>query len=269
MIGRALGAIMGRELKRMLRQRGRLVSAMVRPLIWLAVIGTGMQTLIEGSGAGSYKHFLIPGLLCMVLLFGALLASLSLVYDKEAGVMRMLIMAPFAHYWIVLARTASATLVGVIQATMLMLILVPFGYLTVPASLFLLFLGLMITSLTCASLGMLIAVYSQTLDDFAVIMNFVIFPMFFLSGALYPIQQLPPILKFIALCNPFSYGVDLLKHALLEEVPPRFAADFSVLQDMAVLTGFILVTLLIACLRFSQANVLETLTRILSNPRRG
>jgi ABC-2 type transport system permease protein len=127
----------------------------------------------------------------------------------------------------------------------------------------------MITSLTCASLGMLIAVYSQTLDDFAVIMNFVIFPMFFLSGALYPIEQLPPILKFIALCNPFSYGVDLLKHALLEEVPPRFAADFSVLQDMTVLAGFILLTLLIACLRFSQANVLETLTRILSNPRRG
>lgn len=266
---RALGAIIARELKRMVRQRGRLISAMVRPLIWLLVIGTGFQTLVEEVGTGGYKHFLVPGLLCMVLLFGAMLASLSLVYDKESGVMRMLVMAPFPHYWIILARTLSATLVGVTQAAMLMLILLPLGYLTAPASLPLLLIGLVITSAACASLGMVIAVYSQTLEDFAVIMNFVIFPMFFLSGALYPLEKLPQALKLIALCNPFSYGVDLLKHALLHEVPPHFEADFPVARDLLVITGFILTALLIACLRFSQSTVMERLARILSNPRRG
>ncbi len=266
---RAVGAIIARELKRMVRQRGRLLSAMVRPLIWLLIIGTGIQTLIEGADTGNYKHFLVPGLLCMVLLFGAMLASLSLVYDKESGVMRMLVMAPFPHYWIVLARTLSATLVGLTQAAMLMALLWPLGYLALPASLSLLLIGLFMTSLACASVGMVIAVYSQTLEDFAVIMNFVIFPMFFLSGALYPLEQLPVALKFIAFCNPFSYGVDLLKHALLEGVPPRFDTDFPVLQDLMVTTGFILVALLIACLRFSQASLMESLARILSNPRRG
>jgi ABC-2 type transport system permease protein len=266
---RALGAIIARELKRMVRQRGRLISAMVRPLIWLLVIGTGVQTLIEGTGGGGYKHFLVPGLLSMVLLFGALLASLSLVYDKESGVMRMLVMAPFPHYWIILARTLSATLVGLTQAAMLMLILLPLGYWTAPESLPLLLIGLVLTSAACASLGIVIAVYSQSLDDFAVIMNFVIFPLFFLSGALYPLEQLPVALKLIALCNPFSYGVDLLKHALLHEAPPRFGSDFPVAYDLMVLTGFILITLFVACMRFSQARVLETLARLLSNPRRG
>jgi ABC-2 type transport system permease protein len=152
---------------------------------------------------------------------------------------------------------------------MLMGILLPFGYLGTPSSVSLLLIGLITTSLVCASMGMLIAVYSKTLDDFAVIMNFVIFPTFFLSGALYPIQQLPATLKMVALLNPFSYSVDLLKHALLHDFPTRISADFSVIQDLVVMVSFIIVATLIACLRFSQANVMETLARILSNPRRG
>jgi ABC-2 type transport system permease protein len=105
---RALGAIIERDLKRMLRQRGRLVSAMVRPLIWRVSIGGGMQTMVEQGNPGlRYKEFMVPGLLSMVLLFGSLLASLSMVYDKEGGVMRMLLMAPFPRYWIILARSSK------------------------------------------------------------------------------------------------------------------------------------------------------------------
>ncbi|MGH8611421.1 MAG: ABC transporter permease [Gammaproteobacteria bacterium] len=264
---RPIFALIERELKRMLRQRGRLLSAMVRPLIWLLVIGTGFQSLAAGTGGGEYKVFLIPGLLCMVLLFGAMLASLSLVYDKESGVMRMLIIAPFPRYWIILARTTSAAIVAMVQALMLLLVLALLGYRVAPDSLGLFALALVIPALVCASLGMLIAVFSKTLENFAVIMNFVIFPMFFVSGALYPLKLLPPVLKTLALINPFSYGVDLMKHALA--TGGSYAPDFTVAQDLAVMGAFVLAAMSVATLRFSQSVWLEKLARVLSNPRRG
>ncbi|MDZ7736416.1 MAG: ABC transporter permease [Gammaproteobacteria bacterium] len=270
MIGRAVKAIIGRELTRMLRQRGRLLSAMIRPLIWLLVIGSGFGAMLQQYGAGDYKQFLIPGLLCMVLLFGAMLASLSLVYDKESGVMRMLVIAPFSHYWIILARTVSAAIAGLVQALLLVVILGLMGYLTMPASTSLFLFGLVLTALLCAAFGMVIAVFSKTLDNFAVIMNFVIFPVFFLSGALYPLEHLPAWLKLITLANPFSYGVDLLKHALLPAgATTGMGAEFSILRDILVQIGCIAGALLIACVRFSQAPVMESLASILSGGRRG
>lgn len=272
MIRRALAAIIGRELTRMLRQRGRLLSAMVRPLIWLLVIGGGFGAMLQRFGQADYQQFLIPGLLCMVLLFGAMLASLSLVYDKESGVMRMLVIAPFAHYWIILARTISAAIAGLVQALLLVIILFAIGFLSWPFDFGLFVLGLSMTALLCASFGMLIAVFSKSLDNFAVIMNFVIFPVFFLSGALYPVEHLPFWLKFITLINPFSYGVDLLKHALLEGGDMAglgLGAEFSVTIDLLVQAGYIVLALATACLRFSQAPVMESLARILSTPRRG
>jgi ABC-2 type transport system permease protein len=257
---RAIAAIVARDLKRMLRQRGRLVSSMVRPLMWLFVIGTGFQGMLEGLGRGGYQRFLVPGLLSMVVLFGSLLASLSMIYDKESGVMRMLIVAPIPRPVILLARTLAAALIGITQALMLFLILLALGYAAVPPDPLLFALGLLAQALVCASLGTLIAVCSKALEDFAVIMNFVIFPVFFLSGALYPLERLPAALKAVALANPFSYGVDVLKHALGSE--GLFGADLSVPMDLLGMLVFILLALAIASWRFSQAPVFESLARV-------
>jgi len=265
---RAVWAIILRELLRMLRQKGRLISAMVRPLIWLLVIGTGFQSLLGDADGQDYHQFLVPGLLAMVLLFGAMLASLSLVYDKESGVMRMLVMTPFPHYWIVLARTLSAAIVGLIQALLLLLILLPMGYITQLPDIGLMCTALLLAALTCASLGMVIAVFSGTLDNFAVIMNFVIFPVYFLSGALYPLQRLPPEFMFLAQVNPFTYAVDLLKHAMLHGQQGLLAADLTVSLDVMVMLIFNLLALSIAALRFSRTPVIESLTRILSRGNR-
>jgi len=269
MIARATGAIIGRELTRMLRQRGRLFSSMVRPLIWLLVIGSGFGAMLQQYGTGDYQQFLVPGLLCMVLLFGAMLASLSLVYDKESGVMRMLVIAPFSHYWIILARTVSAAIAGLVQVLMLIVILALLGYLSMPVQVMWFTVGLVLTALLCAAFGMVIAVFSKTLDNFAVIMNFVIFPVFFLSGALYPLTHLPLWLKLITLANPFSYSVDLLKHALLGSAGSGpMGAEFNLLLDISVQIGCIVAALAIACIRFSQAPVMERLASILSGERR-
>lgn len=268
MIRRALKAIIYRELKRMFRQRGRLLSAMVRPLIWLFIIGSGFGAMLGQYGPAHYQQFLVPGLLCMVLLFGSMLASLSLVYDKESGVMRMLVIAPFPHYWIIITRTISATIAGLVQAGLLIIILFALGYLDLSINIGLFLLGLVVTAFLCASAGILLAVFSNTLENFAVFMNFVIFPVFFLSGALYPLQHLPPLLKWLTLINPFSYGVDLLKHAVLLDFHEAFSAEFSVFHDLLFIITFSVIALLIACMRFSQVRVIEKLAKVLSDSRR-
>ena len=142
-------------------------------------------------------------------------------------------------------------MVAVIQAGGLVLLLAILGYIGNDTSILLLITAFLATALACASMGMLIAVWSTTLDNFAVTMNFVIFPVFFLSGALYPVQNLPDVLRFVARVNPFTYGVDLLKHAILGRKVPIFGAEFSVALDLTVLLGFTVVAALVACLRFS------------------
>lgn len=262
MIWRPVWALIERELMRMVRQRGRLVSALVRPLIWLLVIGGGFGALLGDSVSDGYQRFLSPGLLGMVMLFAAMLVSLSVVYDKEFGIMRLLIISPLPHYWVVIAKTVSGMVVAVVQASGFAVLLALMGYIGSGVSLPLLILGLLATALACAGLGMLIAVWSSTLDNFAVVMNFVIFPVFFLSGALYPVQQLPELLKIVAAVNPFTYGVDLLKHAVVGGLAPPLGPDFAIALDITVLLGFSVVAVFVSCLRFSHesaAGLLEFL----------
>lgn len=251
----AVKAVMQRELSKTFRQRGRLLSSLVRPLIWLLVIGSGVGSMLSGTQQEGYLQFLVPGIVAMTLLFAALLSALTLVYDKEFGVMRMMMIAPIAHGWIVVAKLIAATIIAIVQAVMLLAILVVIGLLDWQSALLLLPPALL-TALLCASMGGLIAVWSKTLDNFAVIMNFVIFPVFFLSGALYPVTQLPDLLRYVVLVNPFSYGVDLLKHSI-----PGSQTDFSIVTDLSVLIGFTIAAILIACWRFSRESIHEPLFR--------
>ena len=116
---------------------------------------------------------------------------------------------------------------------------------------------------------MLVAAFTRTLDNFAAIMNFVIFPVFFLSGSLYPVSRLPAALKAVALANPYTYGVDLLKHAVLGVLPSGMGADFAMSTDIAVLLGFTAAALLIASWRFSRESAYEPMIRILTGKRDG
>jgi ABC-2 type transport system permease protein len=261
---RPILAVLERELWKLLRQRGRLLSAMVRPLLWLIVIGSGFAATQGLPGRPGYPSFLVPGVLGLALLFGGILAALSTVNDRESGVMRMLIVAPIEHYWIVIARALGATLTAVVQALLLLALLGILGYLSSQLSLALLALGLLATAFACASLGMLIAAWSSSLDNYATMMNFVIFPVFFLSGSLYPVRQLPPVLRLIATLNPYTHGVDVLKHAALTAQAGVFGADFRLGTDFAVLAGFSVAALAIASLRFSREAANEPLVQRLA-----
>lgn len=244
---RPVYAVLERELLRLARQRTRLVAAMVRPLIWLVVIGGGFTALLGAD----YSAFLVPGVLGMTLLFGAMLAALGTVYDKEAGVMRMMLVAPLGRAPLVLAKLAAAAAAALVQALVLVLILAVLGYLPAATRWAWLAVALVMTSLACAGLGMLAASFSRSLDNFAGIMNFVIFPVFFLSGSLYPVRELPVLLYWVAAANPYSYGVDLLKHALLP------GAEFPAGADIAVLAAAASGAAGIASWRFSREATYE------------
>ena len=246
---RPVYAVVERDLVKLWRQKGRLLSALVRPLIWLFVIGAGFEATVGGA-AGSYRSFLVPGVMGMAILFGALLGALSTVYEKESGVMRMLVIAPFAHRWIVFAKMQAAAVSAVFQALLLLIILAVLGDLSWQTDWALLALGILATAYACAGIGMLVAAFSKTLDNFAAIMNFVIFPVFFLSGSLYPVGNLPGVLGIAAHLNPYTYGVDLLKHALPQS--SGHAADFDWVQDVAVLAGFAVSAFVVSAWRFSR-----------------
>lgn len=262
-------AIIARELHRMLHQRDRLLSALVRPLIWLVIIGNGFNTIVTSTPNEDYRLFLVPGLISMSLLFGSMLASLSLVYDRESGVMRMMVIAPFAHVWIILARTISATMVGVTQATILILVLILMGFWPEEYDLYWLIIALMATGFVCANIGMLIATMSKTLENFSVLMNFVIFPMFFLSGALYPINQLPEALRLVTCLNPFSYGVDLMKFSLLHNSSnTHFYAEFPNYYNLLIILGSSMLMLSVSSFCFSTISMRERLLRrLLTKPK--
>jgi len=255
MVFRPIYAVLERELLRLVRQRTRLVAAMVRPLIWLLVIGGGFAAI---AGA-DYKSFLVPGVLGMTMLFGAMLAALGTVYDKESGVMRMMLVAPLPRAWMVAAKLIAAAVAAAVQALLLLVLLALLGYVGRGSEWGLLAAAIAATSFACAGIGMLTASFCRTLENFAGIMNFVIFPVFFLSGSLYPVRELPPLLYWAATLNPYTYGVDLLKHALLRG---GAGADFSVALDLAVLAAATLASAAVASWRFSRESAYEPMIHV-------
>jgi ABC-2 type transport system permease protein len=257
----AIYAVVVRELIRFWRQRGRLVATFARPLLWLVVIGAGFEKLVPTQGTVSYRQFLLPGLFGMVILFSTMLSALATVHDREFGPIRMLLIAPLPRSVTVLAKSVAAAMLGLIQCVLLFPLIWILGLRPSASALAALVGGIALTSLTLASLGMVIASRMRSIENFAGIMNFLMFPMFFLSSALYPAVLLPGWLQPLVRANPLSYGIDLMRHPLLEGLyPGNLGTDYRVMFDVMVLALFAVVLLTVASLLFGEE---EHLGRIL------
>ena len=224
---RALYAIVGREGLRFLHQRERFLAALVRPLVWLLVFAAGFRAALGLSIIPPYETYIVyevyivPGLCGMILLFNGMQSSLSLVYDRETGSMRLLLTAPLPRWWLLFAKLVGSTLISILQALTFLLIARLFGieppwigYLTViPA--------LALAGFMLGALGLMLSSFVRQLENFAGVMNFVIFPMFFLSSALYPLWKMresSDLLHDICAANPFTRAVELIRFALYGEV---------------------------------------------------
>jgi ABC-2 type transport system permease protein len=218
-----LHGIVWREALRFLHQRERFVSALVRPLVWLFIFAAGFRQILGVSIIPPYQTYVLyevyvtPGLMAMIQLFNGMQSSLSMVYDREMGNMRMLLVSPFPRWYLLVAKLLASTAVSVLQVYAYLVVawlwgvdIPPWGWLTVlPA--------LMLTGFMLGALGMLLSSAIHQLENFAGVMNFVIFPMFFASSALYPlwlVQQSSPVVYTICRLNPFTYGIELIRFAL-------------------------------------------------------
>src|SRR5205823_13478977 len=189
-----------------------------------------------------------PGLLGMVVMFGALLAALSTVTDRDAGVLRMVLVAPIRRGTIALGKVLGATVLATTQAVTVSILLLPLVHLRPSLAGGLLALAaVVLSSLALGALGLVLAASIRSLENFAGVMNFVVFPMLFLSGALYPVRHLGPVLRMVAYVNPLAYGVDLLKHALLSRwAGAGYGGELPAPLDCAALALFAIVGLAVA-----------------------
>ncbi|HXH01960.1 MAG TPA: ABC transporter permease [Candidatus Competibacteraceae bacterium] len=221
---RALGAVIAREVSKSLRQSGRLFAALVRPLLWLVVFAAGFQNVFGVSIIPpydtyvEYQVYILPGLLGMVLLFNGMQSSLAMVYDREMGMMRLLLTAPLPRWYLLACKLLAGTLLSLLQAYAFLAIAWLYGIALPPLGALYALPALLAGGLMLGALGLLLSVSIRQLENFAGTMNFVIFPMFFISPALYPLWKLQESgaewVYQLARVNPFSHAVELIRYAL-------------------------------------------------------
>jgi ABC-2 type transport system permease protein len=240
--GRCLAGVVFRELLRFVHQRGRFIAALVRPLIWLIVFAAGFRMALGVAITPPYQTYILyevyimPGLVGMVQLFNGMQSSLSMVYDREMGSMRVLLVSPLPRWFLLVCKLVAGTLVSIAQVYAFLLITYFYGV-RVPALGYVYVLpALFLTGLMLGSLGLLLSSLIRQLENFAGVMNFVIFPMFFVSSALYPIWRLresSPLLANLAAANPFTHAVEMIRFALYRQL--NFEAAAIVAATTAVL----------------------------------
>ena len=221
----ALLAIVGRETSKFLRQPGRLISSVVRPVLWLIVFAAGFHNALGVSIIPpyetyvEYRLYMVPGLVGMVLLFNGMLSSLAMVYDREMGMMRLLLTAPLPRGVLLFGKLLAGASLSVLQALAFLVVAILVGVDLTWSHLLLSIPVIVLAALMLAALGLVLSVYVKQLENFAGTMNFVIFPMFFISSALYPLWKLQESgaewLWQIARFNPFTWAVEAIRFALV------------------------------------------------------
>ena len=227
----ALDSVVRRDTLRFFKQTSRLVSAIVRPALWLLVFAAGFQNVLGVSITPPYETYIpydvymAPGLLGMVLLFQGMQSSLSLVFDREVGLLRLLLTSPFPRAYLLFVKLVAGTILGVLQAIVFLGVARLAGV-DIPNSAFITVIpALVIGGFTLASLGLLLSVYVKRLENYAGAMNFVIFPSFFFSTALYPLWKISESgafwIVYIAQLNPFTSVVEMIRFAMYGQIAWR------------------------------------------------
>lgn len=237
----ALRAICQREIKKFWHQRGRLLSSMVRPALWLFVFAVGFQNVLGIAIMPPYdtyipyQVYIVPGLLGIILLFNGMQSSLAMVYDREMGLMRLLLTSPLPRWYLLLTKLIAGTVLSVLQAYVFLILCAIFGIELPWLGLLTLLPALLLGAMLLGAIGLALSVYIKQLENFAGTMNFVIFPMFFISSALYPLWKLQDagaeILYLLAQVNPFTHVVELIRFA--------FYGQFSLKSFCVVLIGLV------------------------------
>lgn len=224
-----------RELKRYFRSRAQIVASLGQPMLYLLALGFGLEPVFRKAGNGSYMQFVAPGVIGMTVLFSSVFSGIGLLWDRQFGFLKETLVAPVPRIRIMAGKALGGATVAIIQgllvvAACLLVGFRPRNFVAIPIALF--FMALIAT--VFASLGIAIGSKLENMQGFQLIMNFLVMPIFFLSGALFPLTNLPKALGTITSLDPLSYGIDGLRAALIGVSHFGMAIDIAVLCGVAV-----------------------------------
>ncbi|MEI8327675.1 MAG: ABC transporter permease [Candidatus Taylorbacteria bacterium] len=227
-----------RQIKRYMRSKSRIIGSLAQPLLFLLALGYGFGSVFQKAGEGSYIDFLVPGIIGMGIIFTAVFTGIEIIWDRQFGFLKEIMVAPMSRVNIMIGRTLGGATVATIQGTVVFLLSLILGFHPVswlgiiPAIIIMFLIATLFTAL-----GTMIASLLDDMQGFQLIMNFLIMPLFFLSGALFPLEGLPKGLAIVARLDPLSYGVDALRSILTG------VHFYGVGLDITVLVGFTMVFL--------------------------
>ena len=226
----AIAVMWIRQVKRYVRSKSRIIGSLGMPILFLVALGFGFGPIFAKAGGGNYIQFLAPGIMGMSILFMSVFNGLELIWDRQFGFLKESLVAPVSRNAIVLGRTLGGATVSTLQGIIVLIVSLLIGFqvsnwLFIPLAIFFMFL----ISFLFNALGTIIAAKLEDTQAFQLIVNFVIMPIFFLSGALFPIGELPSGLGFVTKLNPLSYGVDALRYSLTGFSELGIVLDFVVL----------------------------------------
>lgn len=224
-----------RQIKKQLRSKSRLIGSLGQPLLFLFALGFGLNHIFQTAGGGDYVDFLVPGVITMSVLFTAMFAGIEVIFDRQFGFLKETLVAPVKRISLMTGRTLGGATVASIPGILVFLIAIFIGFrpvsllLVIPALVFLFLIGICFTAF-----GTAIALRMRDMQAFPIIINFVIMPLFFLSGALFPLETSPKTLQIISYFNPLAYGVDGLRAALTGSSFFGIGVDFIVLIAVTI-----------------------------------
>jgi len=239
-----------REVKKYGRSRVQIIASLGQPLLYLLVLGFGLGPVYQKAGGGSYLQFMAPGIVGMAVLFTSVFSGIALLWDRQFGFLKETLVAPVPRIYVMIGRTLGGATVAMLQGTLIVVVCLIAGFR--PVSLIGIPLGfafMALIAIVFAALGTSIGSSLQDMQGFQLIMNFLVLPIFFLSGALFPLNNLPKVLSFVTKLDPLSYGVDGLRAALIG------ASHFGAIVDAVVLAVVAVVLLGLGAWRFSKIEI--------------
>jgi len=239
-----------RELKRYTRSRAMIVASLGQPLLYLLVLGFGLGPVFQKAGNGSYLQFVAPGVIGMSVLFTSVFSGIGLLWDRQFGFLKETLVAPVPRITVMIGKTLGGATVATIQGLLILVICLiagfrPVNWLTLPLAL----VFMIMTAIVFAGLGIAIGSQLQDIQGMQLIMNFIVLPIFFLSGALFPLNDLPSVLSFVTRIDPLSYGIDGLRNVLIG------TSQFEPVVSLAVLCAVALLFLALGSYSFSRIQV--------------
>ena len=225
-----------REIRRYVRSRTQVIASLGQPLLYLLVLGFGLGPVFQQSGNGNYVQFIAPGMVGMTILFTSIFSGVGLLWDRQLGVLKETLVAPVPRTTIMIGRTLGGATVAVIQGTLVFIVCLAVGFRPISwASIPVAFLFMAMIAVVFSGLGTAIGSVLKDIQGFQLIMNFMVMPIFFLSGALFPLTNLPKFLGAVTSVDPLSYGIDGLRGALIGVTHYGMSLDFVVLGVVAVI----------------------------------